>query len=245
MNRIGRYIFISLLVVVTSQSISAQQTVTFKAEDGLDVTADLYLMDLNYPYIILLHQAGYSRGEYREIAPRLTNLGYNCLAVDLRSGNEVNGVVNQTHQLAQGKGLKTDYIAAINDVDAAIAYVKSRTDKPFVLWGSSYSASLALIVGTNDLRTAAVVSFSPGEYFDDKDFVKNQIKRISVPVLVLSAKSECASVNELVSVVNPNLVTKYCPSEPGKHGAKALWSSSPFSDDYWLAVTMFFSKLKK
>jgi hypothetical protein len=68
--------------------------VTFIASDSLRITADLYLNNYNYPFILLFHQNGYSRGEYAEIAGKLMNLGYNCLAVDLRSGGKVNYVKN-------------------------------------------------------------------------------------------------------------------------------------------------------
>ena len=40
------------------------ETVTFKASDGIRVTADLYMAhESSAPFIILYHQAGYSRGE--------------------------------------------------------------------------------------------------------------------------------------------------------------------------------------
>jgi len=41
--------------------------------DGLKITADLYMKssDKAQPFIVLCHQAGWSRGEYREIAPKL------------------------------------------------------------------------------------------------------------------------------------------------------------------------------
>lgn len=71
------------------------QTVTFETEDGLVVTADVYVSQPeSAPFILLFHQAGFSRGEYRPIAPKLNELGFNCMAVDQRSGNMANGVVN-------------------------------------------------------------------------------------------------------------------------------------------------------
>lgn len=223
----------------------AQQKISFPAKDGIEVTADLYFLASDKPYVILLHQARYSRGEYIEIAPKIVNLGYNCIAVDLRSGNEVNGVVNETAKRAKEKGLPQNYTDAIPDIEAAIAYVKRQTDLPFVLWGSSYSASLALIQTAKDLRTKAVVAFSPGEYFDTPEFVSSKIKDISVPVIVLSSKAECSSVKGLIETIKrQNLVTQFCPTDKGKHGSSALWKSNPSSNDYWLAITMFFGRLK-
>ena len=140
---------------------SAQEKVTFQSSDGLTITADNYVSSTQNPYIILLHQAGYSRGEYREIAPKLIKLGYNCLAVDLRSGKEVNFIENETASLAKKNNLPCSYLDAFPEIHAAIDFVKQRSTKPIVLWGSSYSASLSLMVAPEELKVGALVVFSP------------------------------------------------------------------------------------
>lgn len=238
---------IVLAIIFTSSFAYAysQQTVSFKAKDGLQITADLYTSSTQNPYIILLHQAGYSRGEYREIAPKLVNLGYNCLAVDLRSGNEVNFVKNETAAKAKENNISVSYLDAMSDIHAAIEFVKQKSSKPIVLWGSSYSASLSLMVASQELKVGALVVFSPGEYFGKKDFVKSKISKVSIPTLALSSKSEYPEMTEMLSAIPKSLVTTFKPSDEGKHGSKALWESNPSSKEYWMAVTMFFSKLKK
>lgn len=234
---------IAFLLMVLCSFANAQQTVTFKSTDDIMVTADLYMVDVNYPYILLLHQAGYSRGEYREIAPKLANLGYNCLAIDQRSGDEVNFVKNATAALAKEKNLTTAYIDALPDIKAAVDFIKTKSNNPIVIWGSSYSASLALVVASSDLRIGAVVAFSPGEYFDDNNYVKNNASKISVPVFVTSAKSECQATNQTCSTIKPDLLTLYCPQSEGIHGSRALWKANQSNDEYWLALSMFFSKM--
>jgi dienelactone hydrolase len=235
-------VFLSLMA---TRSL-AQQVVTFEANDGLTITADQYVSSTQNPYIILLHQAGYSRGEYREIAPKLVNLGYNCLAIDQRSGNEVNFVKNETAARAKAKKLSTNYLDALPDIHAAINYVRQRTNKPVVLWGSSYSASLSLMVAPEELKVGALVVFSPGEYFEPNNFIQSKIPRISVPVLALSSKSEYLSMMDMLSVLPKSLLTTFQPTTaPGVHGSKALWESNPSNKEYWMAVTLFFSKLKK
>ncbi|MGE0078346.1 MAG: alpha/beta hydrolase [Bacteroidales bacterium] len=241
-NLLRSIVFVLFALGFTLNGIS-QQTINFPSKDGLTITADLYVVDIHKPYILLLHQAGYSRGEYREIAPKLTKLGYNCLAIDQRSGYEVNYVKNETAKLAKEKGLPTDYLDALQDVEAALDYIKSKTDLPIVIWGSSYSASLALVETAINLRIKAAIVFSPGEYFDQENFIKSKISKISVPILVLSSKEECAMVKEVCEDVKPNLKTFFCPSDVGRHGSKALWSTNPSSKDYWMTITMFFSKL--
>jgi len=239
-------LFLVLFFSITTLCVSAQEKVTFQTSDGLTITADLYISSTNNPYIILLHQAGYSRGEYREIAPKLANLGYNCLAVDQRSGGEVNYINNETAELAKEKNFSSSYLDVKTDIKAAIDFVKQRSTKPIVLWGSSYSASLSLMIAPEELKVGAIVVFSPGEYFNTDDFVKSKISKISVPVLALSSKSENPDLAKLLSVVKKPLVTIFKPLKgEGKHGSSALWESNPTNKEYWMAVTIFFSKLKK
>jgi dienelactone hydrolase len=239
-------LILGLLLSIMYLNSFAQQTVTFESKDGLLITADLYVSSTQNPYIILLHQAGYSRGEYREIAPKLVKLGYNCLAVDLRSGDEVNFIKNETAVRAKAKNLPTNYLDALPDIHASIDFIKLKSNKPVVLWGSSYSASLSLIVAPEELKVSALVVFSPGEYFNPENFVSSKISKISVPVLALSSKSEYPEMNQMLSVIKKSLITSFQPSgDEGKHGSKALWESTPSNNEYWMAVTMFFSKLKR
>jgi len=74
--------FLACGYLIAATSVWAVETVTFPASDGLVVTADLYMAYApTAPMILLFHQAGYSRGEYLEIAPRLNALGFNALGL--------------------------------------------------------------------------------------------------------------------------------------------------------------------
>jgi len=231
-------------LIFSSIFIFPQQTITFSASDGVTVSADLYVSSTQSSYIILLHQAGYSRGEYRETAPKLTNLGFNCLSVDLRSGGEVNFVKNLTSVDAKSKGLETNYIDAVPDIKAAIEFVSAKSSKPIILLGSSYSASLALIEATNNFKVKAVIAFSPGEYFDNDHFVKESTSNLFVPVLALSGKNEFFAMEEMLNHLNKKHLTLFRPSQgEGVHGSRSLWKDNPNSEEYWMALTMFFSQL--
>ncbi|MBN1988169.1 MAG: dienelactone hydrolase family protein [Bacteroidales bacterium] len=241
MNKL--YLSITLFCAVITAS--AQQKITFTATDGLEVTADAYISSTSNPYIILMHQAGYSRGEYRDIAPKLANLGYNCIALDQRSGKEVNFVTNETAQRAAHKNLPQNYIDALSDIRGAIKYIKEQSSKPIILWGSSYSASLALVVAAEELKVNAVIVFSPGEYFPDKDYVKNSIKKLTIPVLALTSKPEKEKMEEVFTLMPKKNLTLFTPTTGiGTHGAKALWDNNPTSKEYWMQITQFFSQLK-
>lgn len=241
MKKLVFTLFILFFIIKTNYS---QQTVTFSADDGVIVTADHYVTSTKNPYLILLHQAGYSRGEYRETAPKFANLGYNCLAVDLRSGNEVNFIKNKTAQNAKENGYSTSYIDALKDIEAAIGYVANRSNQPIILVGSSYSASLALIEATENFKVKAVVAFSPGEYFGDHLIVKDATKKLYVPVLVLTTKLEYPDAEKMLYHLNKKHLSLFKPTVgEGVHGSRALWEKNPNSNEYWMAISQFFSNL--
>ncbi|MEO0526502.1 MAG: alpha/beta fold hydrolase [Bacteroidota bacterium] len=219
----------------------SQETISFPSDDGLGITADFYNSENSDTVILLFHQAGWSRGEYKEIAPKLTKMGYSCLAVDLRSGGKVNGLVNQTHQKAKSQGKSTRYVDALQDIEASIAYVKlTYAPKKTILWGSSYSSALVLKYG-GDHPTAVdgILSFAPGEYFGTKKYITESAKNIEVPVFITSAKNEYKNWKGIYESISTTSKKSYLPETPGNHGSRALWEKFGDHKGYWTAVIDF------
>lgn len=242
--------FLILLVTVSFQ-LSAQKQVSFKSSDGLEITADSYIANsVESPLIVLFHQAGWSRGEYKEIAPKLNKLGYNCIAVDQRSGGEINGVINETNKRAKAKKLPTQYVDAEKDMIAAIEYAKLKYAKSskLIVWGSSYSAALSLkIAGDRRVEFDAVLSFAPGEYFErmgeSANFIGESAQNITIPTFITSAKSEKKnwwSIYESIPAIGKDY---FLPKTAGQHGSRALWEKFPEYKDYWGAVEAFLKTL--
>jgi dienelactone hydrolase len=221
----------------------AQETITFPSKDGLTITADEYIQEDTMPYMILCHQAGFSRGEYINTAARFQKFGYNCLAIDARSGKEVNGIKNETAVLAEKKKKGTTYLDAEQDILAAIEYIYKKSKKKVVLVGSSYSASLVLKIAAGNDKVKAVLAFSPGEYFGSKLNLKESIKTLSQPVFVTSSKEESQEVSALMKDVKNK--SQFTPSNTGDHGSKALWKeTNPNYHEYWMSLLMFMRGLK-
>ena len=223
-------------------------TVTFKAEDELQVTSDLYLTaDEKAPFIVLFHQAGYSRGEYGEIAPKLNAMGFNCLAVDQRSGSGFRGITNETHRAATEKKLPVDFTDAYPDMTAALQYVKAQYQpETLIVWGSSYSASLALILtAQNTADVDAVLAFSPGEYFKfEKKRVADFAAQIQQPVFITSAQSEARDWKAMSKVIPSKQTSFFIPKDQGVHGSSALLEETSNQQEYWDAVTLFLKQLQ-
>lgn len=216
--------------------------------DGIKIKADLYETENKTgPVILLFHQAGFSRGEYRTIAPKLNDIGFTCLAIDQRSGNKVNEVINETHKDATAKGKPTKYADAYPDLEAALTYAKQNfPSRKIIVWGSSYSASLVFILTQkNPESVAGIVAFSPGEYFEFQDKqIKDYAKEISCPVFISSAKNEHDSWKGIYDQIPGTAKTFFLPDSKGIHGSRALWESTEGHEKCWESLKKFLFKIK-
>lgn len=203
------------------------KTITFLAPDSITITADYYPNPDAKAIIVLCHQSSFSRGEYKDIAPRLVDSGYACLAVDLRSGNFVFDVVNQTAAAAKAMGLSPSYLDALVDVKAAIDYAANNSSKEIYLWGSSYSAGLALIAAKEDDRVKRVIAFSPGEFFSNQSTVRSRIIGLNTPIFITGSNAEYDMIiKPLVEVLPKHNVVTFKPESVSDHGSKTLWPAS-------------------
>ena len=227
---------------VEQESINVTETVTFYAEDGLEITADLYKTEnVDAPYIILFHRAMFSRGEYRVIAPRLIENGFNCLAIDQRSGNKARGVINQTAAEAKTHGFSRKYTDALPDLRAAFLYVKGKLGaRKIIIWGSSYSSSLVFILGNEfPADISGILAFSPGEYFKVSDRnINDYAKNIKCPVFITAErriKDKAKIIYDSVPFSNNTIFL-----DVDKHGSELLW---PQTESSWGYVINFLNSL--
>ncbi len=223
-----------------------QDKMIFPASDSLPVTADFYPGNADEPYILLFHDEDGSRGEYRNIAPRLVRIGYNCLAVDLRQGKESHFVSDETARRADSLHLYPKKSDCLKDIEGAIRYAVQRSHRPVVLFGSSFSASLCLLAAKNNPDVKAVVAFSPGEFFKPQLSVRDSLQGYDKLTLVAGAKFEYPYLIEISENIPDDKKTIFVPSQAeGEHGINALSESNPASNDYWLSLLMFFRNVKK
>jgi dienelactone hydrolase len=216
--------------------------VTFKATDGVTIHGRYYAATAPKALILLFHQAGSSKDEYVQIAPRLIDAGYSALAIDQRSGGDLFG----PNETAAGLGRKTDYLDAEKDLEAAVAWSKQKR-LPVILWGSSYSSSLIFVVAARHPEIKAVLAFSPGEYFDDKSMVRNAASHVSAAVYVTSSNSdeEIEAARSIIAASPSKLKEQYVPHTGGVHGSSTLIETKDpkGAKDNWKAVLTFLGKV--
>ena len=240
-----KYIFVSVLILITNLQTFAQIKISFPSKDSVIITADWYPVADSLPIILLCHQARFSRGEFQGTAEKLNKFGFNCLAVDLRAGGEVNGVANETASYVRRNKLPSSYLAAEQDIIAAMDFLYNKYRKKIILLGSSYSASLALIIANENDHVLGVAAFSPGEYLEPKDYVSKHIEGLNKPVFITSSKEEAPGVTDLVKDVVSMIKIQYIPMSEGDHGSKVLWNEKPYNEEYWLALMSFLNRMKK
>jgi len=233
------------LFLVIGKFSTAQLKMTFPSKDEVTITADWYPVNSESLTILLCHQNSFSRGEYAETAKKLNMLGFNCLAIDQRVGKEVNGVENETTKDARTRGKTLSYINAEQDIVAAVDWLFAKYNRRVIILGSSYSASLALKVAKENNNVFAVAAFSPGEYFEEKNFISKSISGLKKPVFLTSSKEEAPAVTELSKDVMSLVKLQYIPKGNGDHGSKVLWSKSDENQDYWAALVSFLNRMKK
>ena len=180
----------------------------------------------------------------------MNQAGFNCLAIDQRSGGTVNDVLNLTHMKTVAQGKQPDFVSAEQDIVAAIHWArKHRASGKIVLWGSSYSSALAIrIAGENPDLVDGVLAFAPGEYFvrfkKPEDWIATSAKKIKVPTFITSAKDEAAKWKSIFEAIPGESKTSFLPETDGKHGSSALWNETKDNQAYWKVVNSFLAQFK-
>ncbi|PXX97074.1 hypothetical protein DF185_18810 [Marinifilum breve] len=230
----------------TEKKVEYPEVVEFPSMDSLMITAHLYQIDKTSPFILLCHQARFNKFEYSGIAEKLNEMGFNCMAIDQRSGGPIGKTQNETYLRALKKGLEISYVDAEPDIRAAIKYVSQTYSDKVILWGSSYSSTLALYLGVELDEVSAVISFSPGNYMaDQKGSLIDKLEGFEKPMFITSSNYEAKYVKELLE--KHKMIEKqvhFIPEGPGHHGSRALWINQQGGEEYWTAIGAFLNDIK-
>jgi len=229
----------------TPIATSGPTQVEFEAKDGTRVYADLYMTEAgkDAPIILLFHQARANAAEYSPIAPRLAKEGFNCLAVDLRSGGTAWQRKNRT---AEQFDQEQSYESAFADMVAALEWAKTEGYGKIIAFGSSYSASLAFRLAAENQEIREVIAFSPGEYFQQKGIVAQWASQVAVPVFVSCAPSEIAETEKIFDAIATEEKSFHTP-EQGLHGASALRAdkNAEGAEAIWKALLEFLAGVEE
>jgi dienelactone hydrolase len=198
----------------------AGEPLTLRASDGVAVYGTLSQAQQHGRSIALLfHQAHANRHEYDSVVPALQKLGFDTLAIDQRSGGDLFGGHNET---VAKLGASADYMAPLPDLKAALAWARAQHYARIVAVGSSYSSSLVIVLAAEHPQgLSAIASFSPGEYFDDKNQIKQAAAKVALPFYITTDPKEAGDVAEVLRDSHGANIVHYQP-KVGVHGASTL-----------------------
>ncbi len=216
------------------------------AADGIKLRVAEYLphSDPRTPLILLFHDGAMNRSEYRYIAPRLNQLGFNCMAPDLRAGKNKLGHKNKTASYARRTKTDRSILAARLDMEALLPYARSSyPEASIVLMGCASSAAHCLrLAGEMASLVDGVVAFSPAEFFaglgKSETWIQEGMGDVHCPVLILSSGPEEPEWRGIYGALPEGRKAAFSYPE-GAHGVRALASKSPGSELYWQALTEF------
>lgn len=129
----------------------APQLIETDALDGLDLTADFYLVDSARPTVILIHEMYTNRTSWEPILLPLLANGYNILVPDVRGWGETRGAIN--------------WFNAVEDVAVWFTWLRETAGvNPEMIYtvGSSMGSTLAINGCANDDLCRSSVAISPG-----------------------------------------------------------------------------------
>jgi pimeloyl-ACP methyl ester carboxylesterase len=234
---------------MTQDKVKASQEISFYTPDSIQIFGDLYETDKSAPTILLFHQGGSNaKGEYGPIIPELISEGFNVFAIDQRRGGQRYGEHNRT--VARIPYQNFSYCDAYPELEGALNYImKSGFSGNIILWGSSYSASLAIqLASKHEDQIAGVLAFSPASGEPMQGCTPDEyIKTLKIPLLLLRPPNEMAieSVKnqfELAQQYNHQVYV----AEFGTHGSSMLVLERVGNnvDKNWQVVKSFLNELK-
>jgi len=241
-----RWCLVAVLLAGSTVVAGEPEAVWLTAEDGVAVRGDLYAQGdeekKTAPIVLLFHQAGASRAEYDEIAPRLNRLGFTALAIDQRSGGSRWGD-NETVRKA---GESTSYLSALPDLEAALDWAESSGySGGVVVWGSSYSAALVFLLAAEHPTIDGVLSFSPGEYLGSRtDEVRKVAKRVEQPVFVVTPADEEERARVVFEVIPGDRNTFLIPDRAVHGSSMLVLERNPGADEIWPLVERFLEQFR-
>lgn len=233
---------------------TSPQEISFYTNDSIQIMGDLYELNKTATTILLFHQGGSNaRAEYGSIIPRLIENGFNILAIDQRMGGQTYGNYNRTianipdHSFAN----PYTYCDAYNNLEAALNYIiQSKFTGKKVLWGSSYSASLAIqLAATHPKDISGVLAFSPasgGAMADCPPTV--YFEKLTLPLLLLRPSSELQNekAKAQFELAIQNGHQTYI-AEQGVHGSSMLVEERVGTgvEENWSVVSRFLEAIRE
>jgi len=141
-----------MLLALFASTAFAAQDISIHTEDGLSLHARVEKVSHAEKGVVLVHMLGRNAGDWDFFAQKLARNGVEAIAPDLRGHGQ-----NARHDLAEA-----DYPAMLDDVKAAVAWLRAQGVRQVSCTGASLGANLCLRAAADDPEIVNVVMLSPG-----------------------------------------------------------------------------------
>ncbi len=130
------------------------------AKDGVKIAANLYSVKPTRGWLVLTHMMPATKESYQDLAKRFQNLGYECLAIDLRGHGESDKGPDGFMKFSDSEHQKS-----ILDLEAAVDYLIENRGASVVrisFIGASIGANLSLQYISEHSEFKTAILLSPG-----------------------------------------------------------------------------------
>lgn len=134
--------------------------ISLKTSDNIEIIGDYYpVLAKNAPAAVFIHMMPATRENWRVFAKKLNEIGFHCLAIDLRGHGESQGGPNGFQNFSD-----ENHQESIYDVKSAVDYLVKKGVLPedISLVGASIGANLALRFQSQHPEIKSSVLLSPG-----------------------------------------------------------------------------------
>ena len=232
----------------------SSKEINFYSSDSIQIFGDLYEYNKEALTVLLFHQGGSNgRAEYKTIIPKLIDKNYNVLLIDQRLGGQMFGGYNRTVSNIEYRDFSYNgytYCDAYPDLESALKFIeKSGFEGKKVLWGSSYSAALAIQLANNQPeKISGVLAFSPASGKPMEGCKPSQyFTNLRVPLLILRPPNEMEneSVQKQFELAIQNNHRAYA-AKFGTHGSSMLVGERVDGtiDENWDVVVSFLDEIE-
>lgn len=154
--------FIQFFVRNGDMELSAER-IQFVTADGVEIVGDYYApLTKCLRGILMLHMMPETRDSFAIFARKTAACDFHVLAIDLRGHGESIKRVGSDSVLDYKSFSDADHQKSINDIRAAIFYLRGRGVKEIGLVGASIGANLSLQAIAEDQRLKGAILLSPG-----------------------------------------------------------------------------------
>lgn len=211
---------------------ASMEKIFFTTKDGVKIAANLYSVKPTRGWLVLAHMMPATKESYRDLAQRFQNLGYECLAIDLRGHGE--SIIEKS---GNGEERRLNYLnfsdeehqKSILDLEAAVDYLiqnRRASVGKISFIGASIGANLSLqyISGHSEFRTAVLLS--PGLNYKGIK-IEPMVKKLKAgqKVLFISSRDDGPNAEqnqELYDLTPDGTIKNIQIYEIGGHGTDIL-----------------------